>query len=161
MKYMRAERQSLHLQNMMQKHKRYPEYQLVLPSISIKKKSLKMISPDDVLLLEMEMLDLALVQEGHICAKVKLSFTGDTLRLKIETVERSPLKKDDSKKYENILCSFGQVQSRVLEVGHIIEIPALNMQELELSTLDEKLAYGTLVTVNNKLAIKITEVNHG
>ena len=158
---MRAERQSLHLQNMMQKHKRYPEYELVLPSFAVKKKSLKSLASDDLLLLEMERLDLALVLESQTCAKVRLTFTGDTLKLKIVSLEKSPVEKSDSKKYENILCSFGQVQSRVLELGHIIEIPALNMEKVEVGTLEKKIAKGRLVLVDDKLAIKITEVEHG
>ena len=158
---MRAERQSLHLQKMMQKHKRCPEYQLILPAIALKRKKLHSLCRDDVLLLEMERLELLLMQDAQICAEVRLTLTGDTLRLKIERLHETALDQTDSKKYENILCTFGPVQSRVLEAGHIIEIPALNMQALTLATLTDEVAKGRLVTVDEKLAIQITEVNDG
>jgi hypothetical protein len=60
---MRGETQALHLAKMIQKHKLYPEYELALPFLLVRKNSLKKLSKGDVLLLGDENLNLKLLKE--------------------------------------------------------------------------------------------------
>jgi len=145
----------------MQKHQRNPEYALTLPAISIKKKSLKKLEAGDILLLALDHLLLLLVQENEVCASLSLDSYGDRIKMTIDKVEKSPLGRCDNKKYETVLCSFGKVQSRVLELGHSIEIPALDFNHLTLHVNDKIIASGSLINVDDEIAIKITEVNDG
>ena len=48
---MRGETQSLHLAKMIQKHKLYPEYELILSFLLVKKKCVKKFSKGDILLI--------------------------------------------------------------------------------------------------------------
>jgi len=158
---MKGETQSVHLQKMMQQHKRYPEYELALPSFSIKKKNLKKMRQGDVLLLGLDFLDLVLLEEGEVCAKVTVEHVSESLKLRIVSLEEKPADKHDSKKYENIFSTFTTLQIRKLEVGHKVEVPTLEIRELALFLRDEKRFKGLLVMVDDEIAIEITEVLNG
>ena len=158
---MKGETQSLHLQEMMQQLQRNPEYMLAFPPLMIKKKSLKKISIGEILLLDLNMLDLYLFEGERPCARVSPEQYGEFVKLKIVSLVKSPDMTVDSKKYEKILCTFGTVQSRKMEVGHKIEISADSLSEVILSAEGKKLAKGSLVIVDKKLAIEITEVENG
>ena len=158
---MKGETQSVHLQKMMQQHKRYPEYELALPLFSMKKKNLKKTSQGDVLLLGLDFLELVLLKEGEICAKVIVEHVAESVKLRISALEEYPINKRDSKKYENIVSIFTTVQIRKLEVDHKIEIPTSEIRELVLFLGNEKCFKGVLVTVDDEIAIEITEVLNG
>ena len=150
--------QSVHLQKMMQGHKVHPEYDLVLPNLLLKKKSLKKLSSGDVLLLGLETLELHLMKEGVICAKVALESVAKTVKVRVVALEEVALKSNDSKKYENIVCSFGKLQCRTLEIGHRVEIPSLDTDNLTLFWADKKRCKASFVTVDDEVAIEIHEV---
>ncbi len=158
---MKGETQSVHLRKMMQQHKRYPEYELALPSFSIKKKSLKKMAQGDVLLLGWDFLDLILMKEGKVCAKVTVDHVAESLKLRISALEECSAEKHDSKKYENMVSVFTALQIRKLELGHKIEVPISEIRELALFSGDEKRFKGLLVTVDDEIAIEITEVLYG
>ncbi len=161
---MKGETQSSHLQKMMQKYKRYPEYDLVLSSFSIKKKNLKKLSSGDILLLGLDVLDLYFANEGEICAKVKLNSHREIVKISIDSLVETVSNKHDSKKYEELYCSLGRLQCRKLEVGHKVELNALELKYVELFLFNEKLAGkkladAKLVSVDDEMAIEITKVN--
>ena len=158
---MKAKMQSLHLQEMMQKHKHHPEYDLVLPTFLLKKKNFASMKKNDLLLIGLNHLDLALYQEGAFCAKVLLDSHGETMKLKIASLEEEPSSTTNSKKYESILSSFGKIQSRQLEVGHKVEISVVDLQHVSLYVKQTEVAKATLVMVDEEIALKITEVNNG
>ena len=155
---MKGETQSLHLQRMMQKHNHYPEYDLVLPLFSIKKKSLKKLQKNDLLLLGLDRLELVIKNEENICTNVSLENHGETVKIQILDLVESLDMTYDSKKYENVLCSFGKIQIRKIEVGYKIEIPVHNLNDVELISEGKKLAKCLLVNVDEEIALKITEV---
>ncbi len=157
---MRGERQSLHLQEMMQRHQRHPEYELALSPVAVKKKSLKKMEAGDVLVLGWEKLDLCLLKEGRICANLAIESSGKTVKLKIYDGSEKPTNTNDSKKYEYIFTHLEKVQSRSLERGHKIEIPLLQTKALTLYVKGKAIATGDLVTAEDKMAIQITKVNY-
>ena len=58
---MKTETQAVRLANMMQKRPLYPEYELALPWVQIKKSALKKLSEGDVLLLGLDSLRMILI----------------------------------------------------------------------------------------------------
>ena len=158
---MKGETQSLHLQKMMKKHKVNPEYTLVLPSMAVKKKSLKKLERGDVLLLGLERLELSLMKEGLFCARMAVDNSAGSLKLEIISLDERDVNTGDSKKYEKLFFAFGKLQSRKLEIGHKVEISAKEMETVELFSGEKKLATAALVNVDNEIAIEIKEVIHG
>jgi len=155
---MRGETQALHLAKMMQKHKLYPEYELALSPIQVKKNSLKKLSKGDILLLGLDSLEMILLEEGKTCASVVMNETENSSKIKITQLNKSTTEQSDSKKYQTVKISFGVLQSRKLEVGHKIEIAQLNLQEVSLHVDGKNIAKGSLVNVDEEIAIQIDEV---
>jgi len=157
---MRDETQALHLVKMMQKHKLYPEYELALSPIQVKKNSLKKLSKGDIFLLGLDSLNMILVEEGEICANVVMNKSENSRKIKITQLNGEATKQSDSKKYETVKISFGMIQSRKLEVGHTIGVTSLSLQEVTLWIEDENIAKGSLVNVDEEIAVQIDEVVH-
>jgi len=157
---MRDETQALHLAKMMQKHKLYPEYELALSPIQVKKNSLKKLSKGDIFLLGLDSLNMILVEEGEICANVVMNKSENSRKIKITQLNGETTKQSDSKKYETVKISFGMIQSRKLEVGHTIGVTSLSLQEVTLWIEDENIAKGSLVNVDEEIAVQIDEVVH-
>jgi len=156
---MKGETQALHLARIMQKHKLYPEYELALPLVKVKKNNLKKLTPGDILLLGLDRLELILLLEECICAKVLISEAQNSFKIKIENLVDHTEISNDSKKYEILKCSFGMLQSRKLEVGHKIDIAQLDLEEVTLFTEGKKRAEAKLVKVDDEIAIQIIKVN--
>jgi hypothetical protein len=155
---MKGETQAVHLANIMQKHKLYPEYELALPLIMVKKNSLKKLSKGDILLLGFDRLEMILLQEGRICAQVIMNESGKSSKIKITNLYQDTAKSNNSKKYQIVKCSFGNLQSRKIEVGHNIGVSSLDLQEVTLVVEDENIAKGSLVSVDEEIAVQISEV---
>ncbi|WP_295420764.1 FliM/FliN family flagellar motor switch protein [Sulfurovum sp.] len=155
---MRGETQAVHLAKIMQKHKLYPEYELVLPLVRIKKNSLKKLSKGNILLLGLESLDMLLLSKEKICANVVIDGVHNSTKIKITSLEDKAILPTNSKKYETLKCSFGILQSRKLEVGHKIDIASLNSEEILLIVEGRTIAKGALVNVDEEIAIQIDKV---
>ena len=156
---MKAERQSIHLAKMMQKHQHYPEYELALPLFQVKQKRLKKLAKGDVLLLGYEVVEMILLQEGKVCAQLSFHAQGNSRTLKIGTCSKMIDMMPENKKYAVVKCSFGMIQSRVIEPGHKIDISAKDLSKTELIVKEKSIAKGTLVSVDDEIAIAIDEVN--
>ncbi len=155
---MKGETQAIHLEKMMQKHKLYPEYELALSPIEVKKNSIKKLTKGEVFLLGLDSLNLILIEEGEICANAVIKKSENSSKLKIIQLKRSTIEQGDSKKYETIKISFGMIQVRKLEIGHTIGITSLNLQEVTLVVDDENIAKGSLANVDEEIALQIDEV---
>jgi len=155
---MKGETQATHLTKMMQKHQLHPEYELVLPLVLVKKKSLKKLTTGDILLLGLESLELILLCNGEFSINVLMSETRNSRKIRIEDIDEKPIYSNDSKKYKILKCSFGMLQSRKLEVGHKIDVSSLNMHEVLLIVESKIIAKGSLVNVDKEIAIQIDEV---
>jgi hypothetical protein len=157
---MRGETQAVHLLKMMQRHKLYPEYELALPFIVVKKNSLKKLSKSDILLLGLDSLKMILLEEGEICANVVMDESEKSSKIRIVQLNKSTIEQNNNKKYETIKISFGMIQSRKLEVGYNIGVASLNLQKVLLYVEDKNIAKGSLVNVDEEIAVQIDEVVH-
>jgi len=155
---MKAETQANSLASLVQTKKKYPEYELALLPFEVKQSKLKKLELGDVLLVGLNQLELVLFDEVEICANVSIFRDKNIQRIKIEYLHNA-IKKEHTKKYEKIKCSFGKIQSRKLEVGYKVSILQLNLQEVKLFVKDENIAEGTLVKVDDEIAIQVTKVN--
>jgi len=155
---MRGETQSVHLAKIMQKHKLYPEYELVLPFLLVKKNSLKKLSKDDVFLLGDDHLNLKLLKDGEFFGNVEIEESKNSRKIKIVNIHKHTELTNHSKKYEIVKCSFGFLQSRIFTVGHKIDISSIDLGKVNLIIENKKLAEGKLVNVDQEIAIEITKV---
>ena len=156
---MRGETQSLHLAKIMQKHKVYPEYELVLPFLLVKKNSLKKLSKGDVLLLGDVNLNLKLLKEDGFFGNVEIEENENSRKVQIVNIQKQTEISNHSKKYETLKCSFDYLQSRSFEVGHKIDISSIDLGKVNLLIGKKKLAEGKLVNVDEEIAIEIIKVN--
>ncbi len=155
---MMAENQALRLEKLMQKHQCYPEYELCLPSVSVKKAALRKLRKGDLLLLGMSRMDMLLVSKEHGSAKAVLSSCDEGMTIRVMEACRDTAEEFDSKKYKNVKISLGILQSRVLEAGHKIETAQIDMDNILLYAEEKKIASAALVMVDDEIAVQIKEV---
>jgi hypothetical protein len=155
---MKRETQALHLAKMMQDHIKGPSYEFALPLVMVSNKKLKKLSVDNVLLTGFESLDCILINEDEICADLQFKKVNNLYNSEIVDLQRRPIKQTDSKKYEILKFSFGRVHSRVLEPGQMIDITHIDLGSVSLVLNDQIIAEGSLVNVDDEIAIKIKRV---
>jgi len=155
---MKAETQANSLASLVQKKKKYPEYELALPLFAVKQSRLKKLEVGDVLLVGLSHLDLVLFKEDKLCANVLMHRVENTQKIKISYLHKEAFNQEHTKKYETIKCSFGMIQSRKLEVGYKVSISQLNLQKVKLFVKGKNIAEGRLVKVDDEIAIQVTKV---
>jgi len=146
------------MKDIMKKHSIHPEYDLIMPIFYIKKKSLNRLEIGDIFLLGLNKLDLLLVRDDKIYAKVIVESTVQTVKINIVDIKVSNMESYDKSKYEFAVCSFGKLQCRKLEVGHKVEIFEFNSLNIELFIENKSFGKVSLIKVDNEIAIKIIEV---
>ncbi len=156
---MKSENQALHLAKMMQNHTRYPTYELALPLVAVRSNKLKKLSVDDVLLIGFDALEFVLIDGDTICANMVLKQMGNTHGTEIIHLAKDTVRQYDSKKYKTLKLSFGTVQSKALEVGHTIDITHIDLEKVSLVLEGKNIAEGSLVNVDEEIAIQIKKVN--
>jgi hypothetical protein len=155
---MKRENQALRLEKLMQRHQCYPEYELCIPSVAVKKSALKRLGKGDLLLLGMGTMEMLLISQSNGCAKVMLSSHGKCVKIEIIDTYEKREEKSDSKKYKTIKLLLGKVQSRVLEIGHNVETVQIDFNEVLLYEEEKKIANARLVVVDDEIAVQIKEV---
>lgn len=156
---MKRETQALHLARIMQRHMHTPSYEVVLPLVRGQSKKLKKLSVDDVLLTGFDKLEFLLIDGDVICANMQLKQMGDASEIAISKLTKETLEQYDSKKYETLKISFGSVQCKALELGQTIDITHIDLEKVALVLKDKTIAEGSLVTVDEEIAIQIKEMN--
>jgi hypothetical protein len=156
---MKHETQALHLARMMQKHVSYPTYELTLPLVRVQSNKLKKINENDLLLTGIDRLELLLMNGNTIYATMRLRpmknmHGAEIIHLAEDTIEQS-----DSKKYKILKISIGTVQSKALEIGSTIDITHIDLEKVTLVSEDKMIAEGSLVNVDEEIAIQIKKVN--
>lgn len=154
---MRGETQANRLEILMHKHHIHPSYTLSLPPFEVKKSLLKSLSEGDIFLLGLDQLLFVLLDRGGIRAEVMTEHHNAVERLKIISLGKET-KQRVSKKYQRVLVTFGEVQSRKLEIGHVIGTMDLNFNELAIVVDEKKIAEGSLVKVDEKIALQVERV---
>lgn len=156
---MKHETQALHLAKMMQKHTRYPMYELTLPLITVRSNKLKKLSVDDVLLTGFDRLEFLLIDRDTICANMQLKPMENTHGAEIVYLTEDTIKQSNSKKYKTLKISLGTVQSKAPEIGSTIDITHINLEKVTILSEGKTIAEGSLVNVDEEIAIQIKKVN--
>lgn len=156
---MKHETQALHLAKMMQNHTRYPTYELTLPFVTLRSSKLKKLSVDDILLIGMGTLEFLLVDGDTICANTRLKPMGNSHGAEIVYLTEETIKQSDSKKYKTLKISFGTVKSKAFELGSTIDTTHVDLEKVTLVLEGKTIAEGSLVNVDEEIAIQIKKVN--
>ena len=156
---MKHETQALHLAKMMQKHIPYKTYELTLPFIMVRNNKLKKLSVNDILLIGVDKLELLLMDGNTICANMQLRTMETMHGTEIIHLEKDTIEQSDSKKYKTVKISFGTVQSKELEIGSTIDITHVDLEKVTLVAEGKMIAEGSLVNVDEEIAIQIKKVN--
>ena len=156
---MKHETQALHLANMMQKHVSYPTYELTLPLVKVRNNKLKKLNENDLLLTGIDRLELLLMNGNTIYATMRLRMLKNAHGAEIVHVAEDTIEQYDSKKYKTLNISFCRVQSKVLELGSTIDTTYLDLEKVSLSVEGKTIAEGSLVNVDEEIAIQIKKVN--
>lgn len=156
---MKHETQALHLAKMMQKHLPYKSYDLTFPLVTVRSNKLKNLSLNDVLLTGFDRLELLLMYGDTICAKIRFKSIHDRHGAEIVDIEEESIKQNDSKKYKILKISFGTVQSKAFKIGSTIDITDIDLEQVTLLSEDKTIAEGSLVNVDEEIAIQIKKVN--
>ncbi|TNF43724.1 MAG: hypothetical protein EP216_03305 [Epsilonproteobacteria bacterium] len=143
----------------MQKHIRYPSYDIALPLIMVPNKKLKKLSVDDLLLCGFNQLEFILIDEETICAELQLKKLENTYNTEVVNLPKDTIEQSDSKKYKTLMISFGRVQSKTLELGQEIDITHIDLEKVMLVLKGKTIAEGSLVIVDEEIAIQIKKVN--
>jgi len=100
-----------------------------------------------------------LVDGDTICANTRLKPMGNAHGAEIVYLTEDTIKQSDSKKYKTLKNSFGTVQSKALEIGSTIDITHLDLEKVTLVSEGKMIAEGSLVNVDEEIAIQIKKVN--
>lgn len=155
---MKDETQASSLVKIIQARTHYPVYELALPLVSVRSNKLKKLSLDDVILTGFDALELVLIDHDAICANVQLRQTGNAHGADIVYLHKNTIKPHDSKKYKTLKISFGTIQSKELEVGHAVDITHIDFKKVRLVLEAKTIAEGSLVKVDEEIAIQIRKV---
>ncbi len=156
---MKNETQALHLAKMMQRHIHIKNYELGLPLAMIPRKKLKKLSVGDVLLTGLNRLEFILIDRDTICANIQLKQFENESKVEITKLTKEPIKQSDSKKYKVLNFFFGTVKSKGLELGSTIDTTHLDIGKVSLVSEGDIIAEGSLVNVDEEIAIQIKKVN--
>ncbi len=152
---MQSDTQAHHLAKMMQKYIHNLEYELALPFVRIRRSKLKKLSVNDVLLLDVNVLEFILLEEDVIYADLVLQGVEGSYSIVITHLHNKAIVSNESQKYKTIKLSFGKCQMKSFEVGSSLELTQFGLEKIMLISGDRKIAEGSLVNVDNKLALKI------
>jgi len=150
--------QSNKLQSIIDKHQLHPEYTLALSPIYMDKESFKNLSTGSILLTDSNFLELQLLKNGKYSADVELNIVSNIVKINIVNVEESLNQATKSLNYKKLLLSFGVIKCRKLEVGHKVALSSFNTTELKLLNNSKDVALVSLVSVEEKIALKVDEI---
>lgn len=83
----------------------------------------------------------------------------DTHGAEIVDLYKESIKQLDSKKYKILKISFGTVQGKALKIGATVDISGVDFEQVALLSEGKPIAEGTLVNVDEEIAIQIKKVN--
>ena len=155
---MHGETQANRLAELMKQRGNLPSYELALHLVAVRSSSLKKLDINDILLLGLNHLECILIDDGTICAKTVLIKQNNRHVMKVVESVKEPIKHYDGKKYEMLKLSFGEIQSRTLDVGHTIDMSQVNLEKVSLVRNVKKIATASLINVDGQIALQIDKV---
>ena len=155
---MHGETQANRLASLMQKHKSLPSYELALPLVTVQSSSLDNLEVDDVLLLRLDVFECILLNNDILYANVIPVHEKRRVMIKVLDMVNRKVSKTQRKEHEVLKLSFGTVQSRILEVGHTIDVSQMDLETVSLMRKEKQIATASLVNVDGKMAVKVDKV---
>ena len=155
---MKGETQALHLAKMMKNYIHTVPYELALPLVTVRSSKLKKLSVKNILLLDLKVLEFILIEGDTICADLRLKNRDGSYVSEIIQLQQKTIPAYDSNKYETIKLSFGECQMKSLEVGNNLDLAQFDLEKIMLMRGDKKIAEGSLVNIDNEIAVKINKV---
>lgn len=155
---MKGETQALHLAKMMKNYIHTVPYELALPLVTVRSSKLKKLSVKNILLLDLKVLEFILIEGDTICADLRLKNRDGSYVSEIIKLQQKTIPTYDSNKYETIKLSFGECQMKSLEVGNNLDLAQFDLEKIMLMRGDKKIAEGSLVNIDNEIAVKINKV---
>ena len=152
------ETQALRLAQMVQKRATHKSYELALPLVEVRSDKLKKLSVGDVFLLGLKSLELILVDEEAIYARVALKKLRSSHYLELIEVKKEQVDKAKRKKFVKLRFSCGEVKIQTLKVGHSIEMAQIDLENVNLMLDNKQVAVGSLISVDDEIAVKIDKV---
>ena len=153
------ETQALRLAQMVQKHATHKSYELALPLVEVRSDKLKKLSVGDVFLLGLDSLALILIDGETIYASVVLKKLRSNHYLELIEVKKEQVDKAKHKKFVKLRFSCGEVKIQTLKVGQSIEMAQIDLENVNLVLENKQLAEGSLISVDDEIAVKIDKVN--
>ena len=155
---MHGETQANRLASLMQNHKSVPSYELSLPLVTVRSSSLASLKAEEVLLIKQKKLECILLNNDTIVADVIVEKSQNRYVLKVRSLHKRKLPETQRKAHEVLKLSFGEVQSRILEVGHTIELTQIDLHKVILMRKNKIIAEASLITVDEEIAVQIDKV---
>jgi len=156
---MKGETQALHLAKMMQRYNiPVDHYELALPLVMVRRSKLKKLQVNDVLLLGLKTLKFVLIEGETICAELMFKSVGSERIIEIVDIYERPIASTNSNKYEVLKLSFGMTPVKEVSLGYRVEMTEINIDNIRLMLGEKKLAEGSLVMTDHKIAVKINKV---
>jgi hypothetical protein len=152
------ETQAVRLAKMVQKHGTHKSYELALPLVEVSSDKLKKLSVGDVFLLGLDSLELILIDGETIYGEVALKKLRSKYYLELIALTETPVSSTKRKKFVNLRFSCGEVKIQTLKVGHTIEMTQVDLAHINLVLENKNIALGSLISVDNEIAVKIDEV---
>ena len=109
----------------------------------------------DVLLLEMDALEFILLEGDVICADLTLQRVEGSDVIVVKHLQNKAIVSNEGHKYKTIKLSLGKCQMKSLELEKSLELTQFDLEKIMLITDEKKIAEGSLVNVENALAIQI------
>ena len=133
--------------------------EVCFPPFEVKRSSLEKLARGDILILPTRQFGVTVLEEDdHIVAHGLYGDYSDTPSILIVENSTKPLYPNDSKKYEILKISLGEIEKRELDQGKIITLYQDKMHDATLYRDKEPIAYASLVQVDKKAALQIGEV---
>ena len=150
--------QMLGLMKMMRTTPTMDYFEVHIPAIQIKKKSIKKLKKGDIIPLETREVKVEIVESGNIIAYGIYGNFQETPSILIDAYPESRKKSIDTKKYYQISISLGQIEKSKFDQGKIIKLNRDEVYDASLYRNGSLLAEATLVQVDDSMGLQIEEV---
>jgi len=133
--------------------------EVCLPPFEVKRSSLKKLAEGDLLVLPTQQFEVIILEESNRIVAQGLYGTSDnTPSVLIKNSRYEAISSDNSKKYEYLKISLGEIEKKDIIQGNIVKLRREEMYDATLYSGKSLIAYAYLVKVDKKTALQIGEV---
>ena len=152
---MRGKTQAERLTKMVKNYQLYDHYKLALPLIEVKSSTLESLKEGDIFLLGSEYLSLVLLEGQKVYADLlpvgTQGYCFEVTAAEDENVTKSP-------KCQILILALDKILRKRFEIGDIVKIRDILFDKINIWTNDTKIAEGSLINVDGKIALQIDKV---